>query len=137
MTCCQPTFLIERPAAIVVAIGVEPEHPARISRAKPQGVFSRQQCFPISAEASHLRGTLTVHRADEANAIGGQFGVELPKFVHAAHEVRRMHRDHAVVLGQRLSGSRGQHALKRGQVSLECADQRCQVRRGPSARHAL
>ena len=28
-----------------------------------------------------------------------------------------------MIFGQRLSGSRGQHAIKRGRVSLDCVDQ--------------
>jgi hypothetical protein len=82
----EPAFRIERPAIIVIAIGIEPKHPARISRTKPKGVFSGQQRFSIPTEASHLRGALTVHPADEANAIGGQFGMEFPKFMGSVHE---------------------------------------------------
>ena len=61
---------------------------ARINQGRNGGRILAPATFSISAEVSHLRGALTVHPADEANAIGGRFGMELPKFMYAANEVR-------------------------------------------------
>jgi hypothetical protein len=81
----QPVFLLERLAVIVVPVGVKPEYPARISRAKAEGIFLRQQGFSIAAEAAQLGGALTVDPTDETDAIGGQFCMEVPKFLAAAN----------------------------------------------------